>query len=661
MEDAELLRRYLEEQAEPAFAALVQRHLPAVYAVALRKTGGEAALAQEAAQHVFTALARKARALQSHPALAAWLFTSTHFAATQLVRAERRRRVRETRAVAMNENTPESPEAQWGDVRPLLDDAVNALGERERQAIVLRFYEGCAWREVGARLQLTEDGARARVERSLEKLARMLARRGVRSTAEALSLALGGQAVASVPAGLATSIATSAVAGAGAAATLGAVSALGFMSTAKLTFTGLAALALALSLGTNAYLWSRPDRTDPPVAAPTPVAQVESAPPGALPLAALAADPAALRDRLRAAGASDTATRGVIEGILRQRYREKLSAQRAQQARDGWWRDAAWWFQSLGGDGPPPLRDDRALLRAMVLEPLEALFGPDPAEVAEREAKFAFLPTGKREAFIELDRAYDAAAGRLTDAEQNSFTGTELQRDRDARQRELLAALTPEERAEWELHFSATAVQLRERMDQIAATEAEFRAILPLVKRFGREESRALRVTPAEEHAALRQLVDVVGYDRALDYVWAGAPEYPAYARVAHEAGLPASTAARVLELAAETARRAMEIHAEAALSAEQRRAAIQALQPAVRAQLDAMLPPAVQQRLTARSLAWFTQLGSGSYAVIATTAAGTTGSLIVMGSGSVATPLQRSALARQFALPRPQPEAPSP
>jgi DNA-directed RNA polymerase specialized sigma24 family protein len=115
MEDAELLRRYLEEQAEPAFAALVQRHLPAVYAVALRKTGGDAALAQEAAQHVFTALARKARALQSHPALAAWLFTSTHFAATQLVRAERRRRVRETRAVAMNENTPESPEAQWGD------------------------------------------------------------------------------------------------------------------------------------------------------------------------------------------------------------------------------------------------------------------------------------------------------------------------------------------------------------------------------------------------------------------------------------------------------------------------------------------------------------------------------------------------------------------
>ena len=93
-EDTELLRRYAEEKSEAAFAELVRRHVDLVYVVALRRVGGDARLAQDVAQGVFTALARKAAALVRHPALGAWLFRSARFAAAQAMRAGKRRAVR---------------------------------------------------------------------------------------------------------------------------------------------------------------------------------------------------------------------------------------------------------------------------------------------------------------------------------------------------------------------------------------------------------------------------------------------------------------------------------------------------------------------------------------------------------------------------------------
>jgi DNA-directed RNA polymerase specialized sigma24 family protein len=102
-DEAKLLRRYAEEKSEAAFAELVRRRIDFVYAVALRKVGGDAHLAEDVAQQVFVDLARKAAKLAHHAVLSGWLFTSTHYAATQLVRAERRRRAREAKAEAMNQ------------------------------------------------------------------------------------------------------------------------------------------------------------------------------------------------------------------------------------------------------------------------------------------------------------------------------------------------------------------------------------------------------------------------------------------------------------------------------------------------------------------------------------------------------------------------------
>ena len=237
-DDAELLRRYAQERSQGAFAELVQRHLGLVYHAALRQCGGDTHRAEDVAQTVFTDLARKAAELSRRPVLAGWLYTSTRYAAASAVRTEVRRQAREQEAHAMSE-TPGAADlgADWAQLRPVIDDALHELGESDREAVLLRFFEGRPFAEIGARLAVSEDAARMRVERALEKLRGLLARRGVTSTAALLGTALATQAGAAVPAGLAASI-TGAVLGSGVAAATVAT----FMSITKLQ----AAAALAV-------------------------------------------------------------------------------------------------------------------------------------------------------------------------------------------------------------------------------------------------------------------------------------------------------------------------------------------------------------------------------------------------------------------------------
>src|SRR5436190_24286509 len=102
-DDSELLRRYADQGDEKAFAELVRRHVNLVYSAALRQVNGDAHLAADATQLVFTDLARKAGSLAGHRVLAGWLFTSTRFAAAKLIRGERRRHAREQEAQLMPE------------------------------------------------------------------------------------------------------------------------------------------------------------------------------------------------------------------------------------------------------------------------------------------------------------------------------------------------------------------------------------------------------------------------------------------------------------------------------------------------------------------------------------------------------------------------------
>jgi RNA polymerase sigma factor (sigma-70 family) len=233
-DDAQLLRDFAATRSEAAFAEIVRRQVALVHSAALRQVNGDAHLAQDVTQLVFTDLARKAGEVARHRVLAGWLFTSTRFAAAKLVRGERRRQAREAEAHLMNEITrDETAKLDWERVRPVLDETLAELGEADREAILLRFFEGRDFAEVGARLQLSDNAARMRVERALDKLHGLLAKRGVTSTTAALSVALGANA------GLAACVTGVALTGAGAVAAGVAASGGGWAATTFMTMTKL--------------------------------------------------------------------------------------------------------------------------------------------------------------------------------------------------------------------------------------------------------------------------------------------------------------------------------------------------------------------------------------------------------------------------------------
>lgn len=243
-EDAFLLRRFAEDHAEEAFTELVQRHLPMVHATALRRVGGDAHLAQDVTQTVFISLARKASSLRGHGSLGGWLYVSTHHATAEVVRREQRRKQREASAHSMHlANTPDDLSADPASLRPLLDDALVELKDDDREAVVLRFFGQRSFAEIGAALRITEEAARKRVDRALEKLQTTLSRRGITSTVAALGSALTAAGVTTAPATLvgqvaAIALAQSAVAPATALATT--------LASALLPAAGMAAVFTGL-------------------------------------------------------------------------------------------------------------------------------------------------------------------------------------------------------------------------------------------------------------------------------------------------------------------------------------------------------------------------------------------------------------------------------
>jgi RNA polymerase sigma factor (sigma-70 family) len=196
--DKELLCRYAKGRDESAFAELVRRHLSMVYSAALRQVAGDTHLAEDVCQAVFSDLARKAGQLSGRASIAGWLYTSARFAASKTVRLEVRRRNREDAAAVMN---PETPNIPWAELRDLLDAAMNELGEKDREAIVLRYFEARDLAIVGAALGMSANAARMRVDRALNKLRCVLQKRGVTATSAALAAALAGAVSEAVPAG----------------------------------------------------------------------------------------------------------------------------------------------------------------------------------------------------------------------------------------------------------------------------------------------------------------------------------------------------------------------------------------------------------------------------------------------------------------------------
>ena len=221
-EDGRLLRLYREQGSEAAFARLAARHLDFVYATCLRETNN-AAVAEEAAQVVFLLLAKKAPQLRPDQSLSGWLFQTARFAARNARRRGERRKAWEEQAMAEMPSIGREGDALWDRIAPAVNDALAALGAKDREAVLLRFAEGLSFPELGTALGTSEDAARMRLNRAVDRLRRFFAKEGVTLSVAALTGLLADRTAQAAPATCAAAVANiagSVAAGAGGTATI---------------------------------------------------------------------------------------------------------------------------------------------------------------------------------------------------------------------------------------------------------------------------------------------------------------------------------------------------------------------------------------------------------------------------------------------------------
>jgi RNA polymerase sigma factor (sigma-70 family) len=263
MHDAELLREYSRNGSEGAFAELVKRYVDLVHATARRRVGATH-LADDITQSVFCLLARKAGSLTGQRTLAGWLYRATCLQAARAVRTEQRRRRHETEAAKMSQHDLKTDEV-WEALSPVLDDGLNQLREKDRLAVLLRFFQRRPMQQVGDALGISEAAAKMRVGRAVEQLREYFRKRGIACSSAALTVMLAEKSAQAAPQIMAANVAHAVLSGSVASkvSTISFIQILKYMTKTKaITVAGASVLALAL-IGAKLNLYRQAENANP--------------------------------------------------------------------------------------------------------------------------------------------------------------------------------------------------------------------------------------------------------------------------------------------------------------------------------------------------------------------------------------------------------------
>lgn len=164
-DDAALVRAFVSQRDEDSFRRLFRRHSPALYRLALRLLGGDAAAAEEAVQEAWIRAAERLPAFRFESSLRTWL---SGFVVNCCREARRRPRIHEE--LSADAPAPVSEPAHGLD----LERAVLALSDGYRQVLVLHDVVGLTHREIADRLGIEEGTSKSQLFLARRALRRRL-------------------------------------------------------------------------------------------------------------------------------------------------------------------------------------------------------------------------------------------------------------------------------------------------------------------------------------------------------------------------------------------------------------------------------------------------------------------------------------------------------
>ena len=188
-----MVAQYLKSGSSADFEKIVITYSRLVFGTAMRKTGNSI-LAEEITQEVFITLAQKIGTIRETHKLSGWLHRTTLYLAANAIRKESRRRnsmKAYLNEASRSEGVPVEDE-KWQRALPVLDEVIDQLPSRDREAVMMRFYDGVSFKAIGRKVGKSEDASRKQVLRALEKIARLLKKKGVIIPPATLGVMLGG-------------------------------------------------------------------------------------------------------------------------------------------------------------------------------------------------------------------------------------------------------------------------------------------------------------------------------------------------------------------------------------------------------------------------------------------------------------------------------------
>jgi RNA polymerase sigma factor (sigma-70 family) len=291
--DAPLLERFVHERDEAAFTSLMRRHGPLVWSVCRRVLAEEHA-AEDAFQATFLVLVRKARSVSKQTSIRSWLYGVALRIALRARQREGLRRGRE-RSSPPREAGDTPDEADWEDMRPILDEEIQRLPEKYRLPVILCYLEGQTNDEAARQLNCPRGTIATRLARARERLRSRLVRRGLTLSAGGLAAMLSENVLSAAVSPLVISLAVKVVLSGSAPVSITALTegVLHAMFVTKVKTILIVGLALSAIGGAGVYTYNLHGQT--PVAE-SPPKSPEKAVPGKI---APAKSPEALRKLLQ--------------------------------------------------------------------------------------------------------------------------------------------------------------------------------------------------------------------------------------------------------------------------------------------------------------------------------------------------------------------------